>query len=44
MDWWAEIDERRRRDMQRDGPTEKSLREREAEMKRNREASPCPQS
>lgn len=27
MDWWADTDERRRRDEWRDGPTEKSLRE-----------------
>lgn len=27
VDWWADTDERRRRDAWRDGPTEKSLRE-----------------
>lgn len=40
--WGAEIDERR--DTWRGRPTEKSLREREGEMKSNREAFPCPSS
>lgn len=44
VDWWAERDERRRRDVWKDALAEKNLKQSEAKMKKNQRGFLCPLS